>query len=55
VAAGCKPEELAAAYRRKVLEWHPYKLETMADELKAFATPRTARINEAYERLRERA
>jgi len=48
----CSPEELASAYRRTVLQWHPDKLETMADELKAYATRRTARINEAYERLR---
>ena len=48
----CSPEELASAYRRTVLQWHPDKLETMADEQKAYATRRTARINEAYERLR---
>jgi len=52
VGQGCSPEELASAYRRTVLQWHPDKLETMADEQKAYATRRTARINEAYERLR---
>jgi hypothetical protein len=31
----CTPEELASAYHRKVLEWHPDKLDTMAQELKA--------------------
>ena len=55
VAPGCSSEELASAYHRKVLGWHPDKLETMADELKAYATRRTARINEAYQRLRQRA
>lgn len=39
---------------RKVLEWHSDKLETMADELKAYANRRTARINEAYHLLRQR-
>ena len=53
VDPGCSPEELAAAYHRKVLEWHPDKLnETMAQELRDYATRRTARINEAYDRLR---
>ena len=52
VSAGCTKEELANAYRSKVSQWHPDKLETMADELKAFATRRTARINEAYQILR---
>jgi len=35
-----------------VSEWHPDKLDTMAQELRDYATRRTARINEAYERLR---
>ena len=51
VNPGCTKEELAAAYRRRILQWHPDKLETMAQELKAYATRRTARINEAYARL----
>jgi len=52
VSRGCTPEELTRAYHRKVSEWHPDKLETMAQELKDYATRRTARINEAYDRLR---
>jgi len=56
VSEGCSPEELASAYHRKVLEWHPDRLnEAMAKELRDYATRRTARINEAYERLRQRA
>jgi curved DNA-binding protein CbpA len=47
------PEELARAYHRKVSQWHPDKLnETMAQELRDYATRRTARINEAYHMLR---
>lgn len=52
VSQGCTPEELARAYHRKVSEWHPDKLDTMAHELRDYATRRTARINEAYDRLR---
>jgi DnaJ like chaperone protein len=52
VSQGCTPEELARAYHRKVSEWHPDKLDTMAQELRDYATRRTARINEAYDRLR---
>jgi len=52
VSQGCTPEELTRAYHRKVSEWHPDKLGTMAQELRDYATRRTARINEAYERLR---
>jgi DnaJ-domain-containing protein 1 len=55
VSPGCKQQELAAAYRRRILQWHPDKLETMAQELRDFATRRTARINEAYARLQRRA
>ena len=52
VRPGCTTVELAAAYRRRISQWHPDKLDSMADELKAFATRRTARINEAYQRLK---
>ncbi len=50
---GPPAHHLASAYHRKVFQWHPDKLnETMAQELRDYATRRTARINEAYERLR---
>ena len=55
VSPGCTTAELAAAYHRKVSQWHPDKLDSMADELKAFATRRTARINEAYQRVKQGA
>ena len=55
VRPGCTTAELAAAYRRKISQWHPDKLDSMADELKAFATRRTARINEAYQRIKQGA
>jgi len=34
VSQGCTLEELARAYHRKVSEWHPDKLDTMAQELR---------------------
>ena len=52
VSQGCTPEELARAYHRTVSQWHPDKLDTMAQELRDYATRRTARINDAYDRLR---
>jgi hypothetical protein len=56
VSQGCSPEELASAYHRKVLEWHPDRLnEAMAQELREYATRRTQRINEAFQLLRQRA
>ncbi len=54
-APGCTLEELTRAYHRKVPEWHPDKLDTMAQELMDYATRRMARVNEAYQRLRRRA
>jgi DnaJ-domain-containing protein 1 len=48
LAQGCTPDELADAYHRTVSQWHPDKLETMAPELREYATRRTARLNEAY-------
>jgi len=52
VTPECSPDELTKAYHRKVSEWHPDKLDTMAQELRGYATRRTARINEAYDWLR---
>ncbi len=52
VSPGCSLDALAAAYHRKVSEWHPDKLDTMAQELRDYATRCTARINEAYHMLR---
>jgi hypothetical protein len=43
--------ELGAARRQKVTQWHPDKLEGMAVELKEYANEQLARINQAYERL----
>lgn len=55
VGLECSPKELTKAYHRKISEWHPGKLAGMADELKDYATRRTARINEAYDRLKQQS
>ena len=52
ITPGCSPHELTSAYRRKVSQWHPDKLDMMAPELREYATRKTARINKAYEMLR---
>ena len=52
VGQGCTPDELAHAYHQKMSQWHPDKLETMAPELKDYATRQTQRINEAYQMLK---
>jgi Na+-transporting methylmalonyl-CoA/oxaloacetate decarboxylase gamma subunit len=49
VTPGCTPDKLAHAYHQKMSQWHPDKLETMAPELREYATRRTVRINEAYQ------
>jgi DnaJ like chaperone protein len=55
VAPGCKPEELTKAYRRTASQWHPDRLDSMAPELRDYATRRMTRINEAYQKLKSRA
>ena len=55
VGQGCTPDELAHAYHQKMSQWHPDKLETMAPELKDYATRQTQRINEAYQKLKPMA
>jgi DnaJ-class molecular chaperone len=55
VAAGCTAEELAHAYHLTMSQWHPDKLEMMAPELREYATRRTVRINEAYQKVKPTA
>jgi Na+-transporting methylmalonyl-CoA/oxaloacetate decarboxylase gamma subunit len=55
VAPGCTADELAHAYHLTMSQWHPDKLETMAPELRSYATRRTVRINEAYQLVKSTA
>lgn len=45
---GCTLEELRAAYRKRVCEYHPDKVATLGAELQALAEQKTKEINEAY-------
>jgi len=51
VRSGATGDEIKAAYRNKVRQWHPDQLERMAPELRAHANEQIARINPAYEEL----
>jgi DnaJ-domain-containing protein 1 len=44
----CSRSQLKAAYRQKVLQWHPDRLDGMAPEFCGVATQRMVEINEAY-------
>jgi DnaJ-domain-containing protein 1 len=46
-------DELKSAWKRKVSEWHPDKLDGMAEELRRLATQRVQSLNEAYALLRD--
>ena len=52
IATGSSIDEIKAAYRRLVTQWHPDRLECRTDEARQFATERMAAINEAYHLLR---
>lgn len=42
-------EEIVAAYRRMIVQYHPDKVATMAPEFRELAEKRSAAINAAYE------
>jgi hypothetical protein len=49
---GASTEDIRQAYRRRIAEWHPDKLDGMASELKVLATERMKMLNAAYELLK---
>ena len=51
VAATSTRQEIRAAYRRKVSQWHPDRLNRRSEEVRQRATARMAAINEAYRLL----
>lgn len=51
VSPTCTDDQLRKAYRKKVSEWHPDKLNNMAPELRQIANDKCAEINAAYERI----
>lgn len=47
--------EIKSGLHRAVAKWHPDRLEGMAEELRNWAAQKTARINAAYEVIRQSA
>ena len=54
VAEDAPMDEVDAAYRRKMSDYHPDKVANAADEIKALAETRAREINAAYEAIRKR-
>lgn len=55
VRPGASQEEISAAYRRLVQQYHPDKVANMAPEFRELAERRMKEINAAYEQLKRRA
>lgn len=47
-------EEIKSAYKLKIKEYHPDRLETFGDELKILAQKKTQEINKAYNLIKEK-
>ena len=52
VTACCTRQEVKAAYRRKIIQWHPDRLGPMTKDVRMRADEQMAAINEAYTFLR---
>jgi DnaJ like chaperone protein len=52
VTSNSTQRQIKAAYRRKVSQWHPDRLESRTKEVRLLATEQMAAINEAYRLLR---
>ena len=55
VRPGASREEITAAYRRLVHQYHPDKVANLAPEFRELAEQRMKEINAAYEHLKRRA
>lgn len=51
VSLDCSAQELKAAYRRKLKEYHPDRVADMGAEIQMLAERKTKEINSAYEQL----
>jgi DnaJ like chaperone protein len=49
VSESASREEIAAAYRRRISEYHPDKVSNLGDEIRAVAERKSQQINAAYE------
>ena len=47
-------EEIKKAYRKRIAEYHPDKVQRMAPEIRDLAQKRTAELTEAYAYLKEK-
>lgn len=54
VAEDALMDEIDAAYRRRMSDYHPDKVANAAAEIKALAETRAREINAAYEAIRKR-
>ncbi|MBI4312620.1 MAG: J domain-containing protein [Chloroflexi bacterium] len=54
VSPEATPEEVRAAYRRKVQQYHPDKVADLGPEIRDVADKRMKEINAAYEELKRR-
>lgn len=54
VSPGATTEEVRAAYRRKVQQYHPDKVAELGPEIREVAERRMKEINAAYEELKRR-
>lgn len=46
-------DEIKTAYREKINEYHPDKVQNMGKEIKELAQDKTIRINQAYSKIKE--
>jgi preprotein translocase subunit Sec63 len=53
ISESATDEEVERAYRRLITQYHPDRLEGVAEELRSQAKDRASRINRAYEQIRK--
>jgi DNA-directed RNA polymerase subunit RPC12/RpoP len=51
LTANCTPQEIKAAYRRRLKEYHPDRVADMGKEIQMLAEKKTKEINWAFEQL----
>ena len=53
VNANATVDEIKSAYKQRIKEYHPDRLETFGEELKKLAQTKTQEINKAYNLIRQ--
>jgi DnaJ-domain-containing protein 1 len=53
VNANSTVDEIKSAYKQRIKEYHPDRLETFGEELKKLAQTKTQEINKAYNLIRQ--